>query len=160
MTNDEDIGAVTDGSRRRKIARWRRIERGDVEAYLVAAAACSSDFERLAVRRGSREESRLIRAFALRLASFQPRRVASSGGSVLLGKVAVRLGKNGANSRDSLPGYVTGYVTEERRLTRTCVRFAMIAATPTLKSDRDGTGWPVVQEEGTAAGRCAFHSRC
>lgn len=64
MTDDEHIGAVAIVAKK-KHAIAERSKRGDVGAYLVVAAACSTDFERLAVRCTRREESRLIRPFTL-----------------------------------------------------------------------------------------------
>ena len=49
VTDDEHIGAVAGRSWRRKSTRLQRSKRGDVGSYLVVAAACSTDFERLAV---------------------------------------------------------------------------------------------------------------
>lgn len=65
VTDDEHIGAVAVRSWRRKSTRLQRSKRGDVGSYLVVAAACSTDFERLAVPCTRREESRLIRPFTL-----------------------------------------------------------------------------------------------
>lgn len=49
VTDDKHIGAVAGRSWRRKSTRLQRSKRGDVGSYLVVAAACSTDFERLAV---------------------------------------------------------------------------------------------------------------
>lgn len=47
--------------------------------------------------------------------------------------------------RELSRGIFKKYVTNKEPLTHVCIRSATIASTPTLKSDRGGTGWTVVR---------------